>query len=42
MAHQIRAISKERLKEPYGELREESTREKIREAVQLYLDLPHK
>jgi mRNA interferase MazF len=39
MAHQIRALAKERLTEICGSINKEETREKIRNAVKLYLDL---
>jgi mRNA interferase MazF len=39
MAHQIRALAKERLTEICGSINKEETREKVRNAVKLYLDL---
>lgn len=39
MAHQIRAIAKDRLGEKCGELTDNETKEKIQEAIKLYLDL---
>lgn len=39
MAHQIRAIAKERLGEKCGELKNDETKEKIRNAIRIYLDL---
>lgn len=39
MAHQIRAIAKERLGEKYGELADDEIKERIRDAVRVYLDL---
>lgn len=39
MAHQIRAISKERLGEQCGFIDSNSLRERIKEAIKLYLDL---
>jgi mRNA interferase MazF len=39
MAHQIRAISKERLKEKCGAITSEDVKEKVRNALRLYLDL---
>jgi len=39
MAHQIRAISKARLGEKCGELKNPELREKVREAIRTYLDL---
>ncbi|MBS3970515.1 MAG: type II toxin-antitoxin system PemK/MazF family toxin [Clostridia bacterium] len=39
MAHQIRSISKERLNDKCGFIQSEEVKEKIRQAVKLYLDL---
>ncbi len=39
MAHQIRAISKERLSEMCGSVNGEAARERVRNIVRLYLDL---
>ena len=39
MAHQIRAISKERLQAAYGQLGDPALRRSIRAAMRLYLDL---
>ncbi|MCF6093244.1 type II toxin-antitoxin system PemK/MazF family toxin [Microaerobacter geothermalis] len=39
MAHQIRAVSKERLKDKCGYIGSEEYREKIRQAMMAYLDL---
>lgn len=39
MAHQIRAISKERLSEVCGSVNKEEVRERIRNTIKLYLDL---
>jgi mRNA interferase MazF len=39
MAHQIRTISKQRLREPYGVLEDETLREQIRRAMRTHLDL---
>jgi mRNA interferase MazF len=39
MAHQIRAIAKERLAEKYGTINSAETRERIRNIIRLYLDL---
>jgi mRNA interferase MazF len=39
MGHQIRAISKDRLGEKCGELKNSEMKEKIRNAVRIYLDL---
>jgi mRNA interferase MazF len=39
MAHQIRAISKDRLGDKCGEIKDNSVREQIREAMRVYLDL---
>jgi mRNA interferase MazF len=39
MAHQIRAISKERLADKCGTIHSFETREKIRSIIRLYLDL---
>ncbi|HCJ79000.1 MAG TPA: hypothetical protein DHV84_03165 [Desulfotomaculum sp.] len=39
MAHQIRAIAKERLEEKGGEILAEDFREQIRKAIRIYLEL---
>jgi len=39
MAHQVRAISKERLAEKCGTINSTETKEKIRNIIRLYLDL---
>ena len=39
MAHQIRTISKGRLKRSYGYLQDEELREKVRYAMRIHLDL---
>lgn len=39
MAHQIRAISKERLADKCGSIESEEIREKIKKAIKIYLDL---
>jgi mRNA interferase MazF len=39
MAHQIRAIAKERLLHPYGRLEDEGLRAQVRTAMRVYLDL---
>ena len=39
MAHQIRAISKERLLSSYGYLNDEALRKQVRDALKTYLDL---
>lgn len=39
MAHQIRAISKERLSEKCGYIESEDIRESIRKAIRIYLDV---
>ncbi len=39
MAHQIRTISKERLRRVYGYLEDESRREAVRQAIRDHLDL---
>jgi mRNA interferase MazF len=39
MAHQVRAISKERLLTSYGYLNDETLREQVRSALRTYLDL---
>jgi len=39
MAHQIRTISKERLRAPYGRLADPALQQAIRVAMRLYLDL---
>ncbi|HWQ77945.1 MAG TPA: type II toxin-antitoxin system PemK/MazF family toxin [Anaerovoracaceae bacterium] len=39
MAHQIRAVAKDRLGEKYGEIKNHEIKEKIRNAVRVYLDL---
>jgi len=39
MAHQIRAISKDRLREKCGSIESDEIKESIRSAVKLYLDL---
>jgi len=39
MAHQVRAISKDRLEEKCGEITHESVRDEIRKALSVYLDL---
>jgi mRNA-degrading endonuclease toxin of MazEF toxin-antitoxin module len=38
-AHQIRTISKERLRAPYGRLADPALQQAIRVAMRLYLDL---
>ncbi len=39
MAHQIRAISKDRLGEKCGEIYSESMRDKVRSIIRIYLDI---
>lgn len=39
MAHQIRSIAKERLKEQCGLIQREEIKEKIKQAIKLYLDV---
>lgn len=39
LAHQIRTISKKRLKEPYGHIDKSETREKVENALRVHLDL---
>lgn len=39
MAHQIRAIAKERLGDECGKIASETLKQKIKEAIKLYLDL---
>jgi len=39
MAHQIRAISKDRLSDRCGEITDDGIKEKIRDAIKLYFDL---
>jgi len=39
MAHQIRSLSKQRLREQCGGIVKEETKENVREAVRLYLEL---
>lgn len=39
MAHQIRAISKERLREKCGSIEDKAIKERIRNAIKTYLDL---
>lgn len=39
MAHQIRTISKDRLEEKVGSIKSEKVRNRIREAIRLYLDM---
>ncbi len=39
MAHQIRAISKERLNEKIGEIKSENIKQSIKKAIKLYLDI---
>jgi len=39
MAHQIRAIAKERLGEKYGSIKSDEIKEQIRIAIKTYLDL---
>jgi len=39
MAHQIRALSKERLSHEYGALEDEQVRESVRQAMRFHLDL---
>jgi len=39
MAHQIRAIAKERLKERCGVINSEDIKEQVRKAIKIYLDL---
>ncbi len=39
MAHQIRALAKERLEKKYGQISSEELKEKIRKIVKIYLDM---
>lgn len=39
MAHQIRAISKERLEEKAGEIKSDYVKNQIRDSIRLYLDV---
>lgn len=39
MAHQIRAISKERLREKCGEISSDEIRTKIKDSIRIYLDM---
>ncbi|MDF2519622.1 MAG: type toxin-antitoxin system PemK/MazF family toxin [Clostridia bacterium] len=39
MSHQIRAISKDRLREKCGSINDESIKDQIRNAMRIYLDL---